>query len=254
MNNFLSKLITVFGCIFFTWLALPLLIYGILITGNIAGMAVSLVLILYGTNFEKVNDALKKFREEKKGKIFFSVVSCLLVLAVGFAAVEGGLMLSASVNKPQEETTVVVLGCQVKKDGPSLMLLRRLQAAQKYLKENPEIKCIVSGGKGDDEAMSEAECMRDWLIENGIEKERIFTEDKSTSTRENLEFSKQIIRRENLCEKITIVTNEFHQYRAGRIAKNLGFEHYSLSGNTPVVLLPTYIVREMLAIAYEWIR
>lgn len=134
------------------------------------------------------------------------------------------------------------------------MLLRRLQAAQKYLKENPEIKCIVSGGKGDDEAMSEAECMRDWLIENGIEKERIFTEDKSTSTRENLEFSKQIIRRENLCEKITIVTNEFHQYRAGRIAKNLGFDHYSLSGNTPVVLLPTYIVREMLAIAYEWIR
>lgn len=244
----------IFGCIFFTWFALPLLIYGILIIGNIAGMAVSLALVLYGANFEKVNAFLKKFREEKKGKIIFSAVACLLVFAVGFAAVEGGLMLSASVNSSDEETTVVVLGCQVKEDGPSLMLLRRLQAAQKYLKENPEIKCIVSGGQGDDEVMSEAECMRDWLVENGIEKERIFTEDKSTSTRENLEFSKEIIERENLCEKITVVTNEFHQYRAGRIAENLGFECCALSGNTPVVLLPTYIVREMFAIAYEWIR
>ena len=244
----------IFGCVFFTWFALPLLIYGILIIGNVAGMAVSLALVLYGANFEKVNAFLKTFREEKKGKIIFSAVSCLLILAVGFAAVEGGLMLSASVNSPKEETTVVVLGCQVKEDGPSLMLLRRLQAAQKYLQENPEIKCIVSGGQGDDEVMSEAECMRDWLVENGIEKERIFTEDKSTSTRENLEFSKQIIERENLCEKITVVTNEFHQYRAGRIAKNFGFECCALSGNTPVVLLPTYIVREMFAIAYEWIR
>lgn len=243
-----------FGCVFFTWFALPLLIYGILITGNIAGMAVSLALILYGANFEKVNAYLKKFRKEKKGKIIFSAVACLLVLAVGFAAVEGGLMLSASANRPEEETTVVVLGCQVREDGPSLMLLRRLQSAQKYLKENPNIKCIVSGGQGSDEATSEAECMRKWLVENGIENSRIFTEDKSTSTRENLEFSKAIIEQKNLCEKITVVTNEFHQYRAGRIAENLGFECYALSGKTPVVLLPTYIVREMLAIVYEWIR
>ena len=254
MKKFISKFIMIFGCVFFTWFALPLLIYGILISGNIAGMAVSLALVLYGVNFEKVNAYLKKFREEKKGKIIFSATACLVVFAVIFASVEAGLMLTAAVKNPEEETTVVVLGCQVREDGPSLMLLRRLQATQKYMEENPNVKCIVSGGQGDDEVTSEAECMRKWLVENGIDKGRIFTEDKSTSTRENLEFSKEIIERENLCEKITVVTNEFHQYRAGRIAKNLGFESYAVSGKSPVVLLPTYVVREMFAIVYEWIR
>lgn len=254
MKKFLSKFIMIFGCIFFTWFALPLLIYGIIITGNAAGMAVSLALILYGTNFEKVNEFLKKFIKEKKGKIIFSTISLLIISGICFASVEAGFMISAASNKPTEETTVVVLGCQVNENGPSLMLLRRLQAAQKYMEENPNIKCIVSGGQGSDEVTSEAECMRKWLIENGIENSRIFIEDKSTSTRENLEFSKAIIERENLCKNITIITNEFHQYRAGRIAKNLGLKFYALSGNSPIVLLPTYIVREMFAIVYEWVR
>jgi len=254
MKKVLSNFIMIFGCVAFTWFVLPLLIYGILITGNIAGMLASFALILYGVNFEKVNAFLKKFCKKKKQKILFCFVVFALVFAVGFASVEAGLMISAAVKKPIEETTVVVLGCQVNENGPSLMLLRRLQSARDYMKENPNVKCIASGGQGDDEATSEAECMRKWLVENGIENDRIFTEDKSTSTRENLEFSKAIIEQKNLCKKITIITNEFHQYRAGRIAKNLGLEYYAISGNTPVVLLPTYIVREMFAIAYEWIR
>ena len=70
------------------------------------------------------------------------------------------------------------------------MLRERLIAAQDYLDENPEAVCVVSGGQGADESMSEAQCMRTKTsTEHGIAPERIYMEDKSTSTRENIKFS-----------------------------------------------------------------
>ena len=154
-------------------------------------------------------------------------------------------------NIPQEETTVVVLGCQVKPYGPSLMLQERLDAAYKYLSENKNIKCILSGGKGNDEPMSEAECMYNWLVDMGIDKDRLYMDDKSTSTRENLIFSKRIIEENGLNPVMTVITNDFHQYRASQIAETLGIKNYNVSGKTLITLLPTYYVRELGGILFE---
>ena len=96
-------------------------------------------------------------------------------------------MIKSINDYPQNKnSTVIVLGCRVKEGRPSLMLKRRLDSAYEYLSANPDTFVIVSGGKGNDEIMSEAQCMRDYLCEKGISSDRIIMEDKSSSTYQKL--------------------------------------------------------------------
>lgn len=164
-------------------------------------------------------------------------------------------MIKSVNDYPQNKnSTVIVLGCRVKEGRPSLMLKRRLDSAYEYLSENPDTFVIVSGGKGNDEIMSEAECMRDYLCEKGISSDRIIMEDKSSSTYENLEFSKSIIEENNLCSDIVIVTDGYHQLRAEMIAKSLDYENISnISAPTSPWLVPTYWVREWFGVAYQFL-
>ena len=106
----------------------------------------------------------------------------------------------------------------------SVVLRYRLEAAAEYLKRNTETKCIVSGGKGTNEIMSEAEGMRDYLVAVGIESDRIILEDKSTDTNENIKFSKVLIPEG---ASIGLVTNDFHLYRAIFLCKKHGLENVS---------------------------
>ena len=99
--------------------------------------------------------------------------------------------------------------------------------------------------------ISEAECMYNYLTAAGIDKERIYLEDRSTSTYENLMFSAEIISEERLSKKIGIVTNEFHEYRAGKIAKKQGLESFAVPAKTLFILRPTFCVREVFALWYE---
>lgn len=154
---------------------------------------------------------------------------------------------------PQEETTVVVLGCRVKNKKPSLALKERLDKTYQYLNENPKLQCILSGGQGANEEISEAKCMYQYLVSKGIDPHRLYQEDKSTSTRENILFSYQIIEKENLPKAITIITNEFHEYRSQTIAQRLNIKSYAISAHTAWWLFPTYFVREIFGIIYEFI-
>ena len=163
-------------------------------------------------------------------------------------------MIRAANNPPTEETTVIILGCKVKPSGPSLMLTTRLNAAISYLNENPSSVCVLSGGKGADEPMSEAQAMKEWLMARGIEESRLYLEDKSTSTLENILFSREIIEKEGLPVKVTLITNEFHQYRAKTLAGSLGTEAFGVSAKTPLYLLPTYYVRELFGLLAEALR
>ena len=99
----------------------------------------------------------------------------------------------------------------------------RLDKAIEYYKLNEDANIIVSGGQGEDELISEAEAMYRYLIENGVEKEKIIKEDKATTTLENIIYSKEILKNLNHeGEKVLIVTNEFHITRAMIIANLLG--------------------------------
>lgn len=190
--------------------------------------------------------------------IFGKIAVCVAGAAAAFAA---GICVFFSVNmilcseKPLDKTeAVIILGCQVRGEEPSVMLKNRLDAALEVLRENPEAVCIASGGKGDRENISEAECMRRYLIANGIEDERIFTEDKSASTEENLAFSREIFGNLGISDNIMIVTSEFHQYRAAIYAKKNGLQTGAHSAKTPVLNLLNYWVREWGTLVIAYIR
>lgn len=89
---------------------------------------------------------------------------------------------------------IIVLGAQVRGKKITDSLRRRLDTAVCYLKKNKETKVIVSGGQGAGEEITEAEAMAEYLIKQGISKDRIRMEDQSTSTRENLRFSRKFLK------------------------------------------------------------
>lgn len=212
-----------------------------------------IAVMLYAVFMPGFHKMIRLFWHKTVGKVVLSILAAGLVSGAVLVIIITSLMIKAAAVGPVPNATVIVLGCKVYGERPSIMLTARLDAALEYLNSNPESACIVSGGKGADELISEAECMYLYLTEHGISPERIYKEDKSTTTRENIAFSYEIIKEHDLNRDIAIATNNFHEYRAGKIADNFGLNHGAVSGNTVLWLLPTYYARELLAILYEWV-
>ena len=238
----IKYLLLIFFIISFIIFLLPFLLKGILNIGNIAGMIVSLgcFLIIFS------NKPLHHL-------IFSKIILSFIIILLAIISTCSYKILTNMNILPQEETTVVVLGCRVKNKKPSLALKERLDKTYQYLNENPKLQCILSGGQGANEEISEAKCMYQYLVSKGIDPHRLYQEDKSTSTRENILFSYQLIKKENLPKAITIITNEFHEYRAQTIARRLNIKSYAISAHTAWWLFPTYFVREIFGIVYEFI-
>jgi uncharacterized SAM-binding protein YcdF (DUF218 family) len=156
------------------------------------------------------------------------------------------ISLTAKNIPPDGADHVLILGAKLNGEEMSLSLYNRMEAAVDYLKRNSSATVIVSGGKGPKETISEAKAMARYLIEHGISKEKIMLEDKSTSTYENLLFSKKWIRPH---DSVVIVSNDFHLFRAKIIAKRLGYEEvYTLPAKTPKIVLIKLWTREYMAI------
>ena len=186
--------------------------------GNLFGMAVSAICFLLTLFHRPFGQLLSRIWGNLCGKCVLSILALLLTAGIAFAGFCSVKMVQYYQNPPQTPCTVVVLGCKVKGTVPSLMLQRRLEAAKGYLQQHPEVSCIVSGGKGTGEDISEAQAMKTYLTAAGIAADRILMEDRSTDTHENLLFSKQILEQQGLPNRITILTDGFHQYRAHRMA------------------------------------
>ena len=243
----------IIGGIGFGFYFVPVILGGIANVGTAAGMFFFGAIFLWGVFRPKLLPFLKKKREKKPFKIVTNIICVFIAAVLAGACIESAEMLCAANKKPPEDATVIVLGCGVNGTKPSKMLRTRINAAEKYLKEHPDTKCIVSGGQGDKEDISEAECMFRELTAKGIEAERIYLEYKSTSTRENIRFSKEIIDREGLNTDIAVVTNEFHELRASMVAKDTGLKAASVPAATPWGLFAVYWTREMLGIAAEFV-
>ena len=253
LNTMVRFLLFLFGLAGFSGFIIPILRRRIFNVGNAAGFIICIAIMAYEIFMPTIHEAIRTFWQKTAGKIILSALAAGLVCAVVLVVVMTALMIKAATVQAAPNATVIVLGCKVYGERPSIMLEERLKAALKYLNENPEAACIVSGGQGADETMSEAQCMYLYLTNNGIASDRIYMEDQSTTTRENLAFSHEIIKQEGLNEQIAIATNNFHEYRAGRIADGIGLEHGAVPGKTALWLLPTYYARELLAILYEWV-
>lgn len=158
-------------------------------------------------------------------------------------------IFSAAGKTPPETATVVVLGCKVEKSGaPSLSLKSRIEKAAEYLQEHPEAVCIVSGGKGSNEPATEASVMARELESLGIDSQRIIQEDQSTDTRENMEYSAKIIEENGLSREIAVVTDDYHQFRAGELAKAAGLSPYAVPAESVKHLFPANYGRELISL------
>lgn len=181
-----------------------------------------------------------------------------ICLYCGLAAVSAifVLMGTRAADRPssQGDMTVIVLGCQVSGTTPSLMLQSRIDAAYDYLVQNPDAVCIASGGMDDNERITEAACIRSQLLQRGIVKSRIYTEDRSGSTAENLAYSADLIRENGLSTHVAIASDNFHQMRAGIFAKHNGLQPQSLGCPSVWYMGPGYWAREVPAIAAALIR
>lgn len=224
----------------------------ILNIGNIFGMLFSGALSLILLFWSRFSALVSRLSETRGGKAAICFIGCLTVCAAVYFAVLSVLMVRTEHDEPRsDKTTLIVLGCKVKNGAPSLMLKRRLDTAYGYLSAHDDILVVVSGGRGSDESVSEAQCMKDYLAARGISSDRIIIENRSASTDENLGFSLELMRQNGLSGDITIVTDGFHQFRAECIAKRKGFKNISnIASPTTWWLVPTYWVREWFGITY----
>jgi uncharacterized SAM-binding protein YcdF (DUF218 family) len=182
--------------------------------------------------------------EIKLPSLIRHIVITIIVIGAGFGLLLEGTIIyhSQKEAKPGVEY-LIVLGAQVRGDRITKSLKYRLDTAKDYLNSNLETKVIVSGGQGPGENLSEAEAMSRYLVEHGIDENRIIKEANSTNTVENIQFSKQLLPNENVT--IAVVTNGFHVFRSVCIAKKQGLtEVQGLAAPSDQILTINYYVRE----------
>ena len=239
---------------------LPVFTGRIINIGNITGLAVSLAILLYGILQRSIHAVIAQMWKSgglcRGALVLAGAVICAVALT---ALVLTCMIIRAALTRPDPSANVIVLGCEVKGDQPSRMLTARLETAIAWLQDHPHVYCVVSGGKGEKEKISEAECMYRYMTARGIAPERIIREDRSVSTRENLSFSLQKLQEAGLLPasgsmegaQIAVVTNEFHACRALCIAGDLGIRAGSVPASSPWWLLPTFYVRELYGLLYQ---
>lgn len=235
------KILIVLGILLFFWCFLPVFA-GIFNIGSLTGMVVGALLVLYGAAPQLFTSLPWQLQTVIK-----LIVLVIAALTVSITAV----MVSAILQPAAEADTVIVLGCKVDRNGPSRMLRERLDAAYDYLQENTNAIVIVTGGQGSDDPEPEGTAMQKYLVKKGIDAGRIYVEDKSESTRENLINAESIMQENRLSAPVLIVTNEFHVLRARMIANSLSIEASTLPAPTDLFFFGAYYIRELYGVLYQ---
>lgn len=231
------------GIIFFITYTLPL-IWAKINIGNVFGIVLGLLFIVTGTAF----DVIVELCENTVIEILFIIAFILFIIFLILFIITLSKIVSHCSGNATNEKIIIILGCRVKGTKPTRALISRCKAGYEHLIKNKDSIAILSGGQGADEEISEAQCMKSVLISMGIDESRLIIEDKSTSTRENLEFSKKIIQSLGYSGKIAIATNEYHLYRATLIARQCGLNVSRLSGRSIRFLRIPAFTREVFGI------
>jgi len=152
------------------------------------------------------------------GKRKHTLLKVLLVLvilgAVCFAALEAVIWTHARDKVVGDPKIMVIPGCQVRSDGPSILLKDRLDTALGYLEDHPDMTVVVAGAQGKNEPTTEASAMADYLRANGFEG-TILQEENSYNTWQNVNYSLDLLEKEgyDTTNDIMWVSNGFHLSR-----------------------------------------
>lgn len=213
--------------------------------GNFSGLALCVLVLLACVFYPKIREKCEK---SAKLKLAWRLVCILFCAGIVWAGVLTGLMAAGIGNLPPEHATVVVLGSKVTGRYPSADLMVRIQTAAAYLKAHPAANCVASGGQGAGELVTEASVIREYLVQMGIDASRIVTEETSTNTQQNFANSLKIIDGKKWSRDLAVVTDDYHQYRAGRIARRQGGTPYAVAAPTPWYIFSACYMRELLAL------
>ena len=212
-----------------------------LISFGIAGLTVVYFLI----------ELLKQYRF-MAAKVLRTVVTTFVILCLLLVGGTLAVVLRASRGDTQTPCRyIVVLGAKVNGTEPSLSLSDRIRAAESYLKAHPGTVAVLSGGQGADEGISEAQCMYEQLTQRGIDPNRLWLEDKATSTWENLQYSLDLIEGKTGVRPQTlgIISSEYHLFRAGMFARECGVEAIGIPAPTAWASLRlNYFLREVAGV------
>ena len=182
-------------------------------------------------------------------KRIFVIFICICFIF--FLTVEG-FIVSGMISAPKSGLDyVIVLGAQVRGTRITKSLKKRLETARDYLEDNPDTVAVVSGGQGEGEDLSEARCMYDWLVENGISSDRIILEDQPTNTDENIDFSMKLIKEATAGDtepSVGVITNNFHVFRTVKVCEKKGCEVSGIPAPSDRILFINYMVREFFAV------
>ena len=179
----------------------------------------------------------------------FTVILCIGLLI--FALTEAVIIQSSFGSQDTDFDYLLVLGAKVRVDGPSLSLTNRIDAAYEYLIAHPDTVAILSGGKGTDEPVTEAACMYDRLVTKGINPNRLWKEEKATSTWENMKFTLDLIEQKTGTRptKLGVISSEYHLFRASLFAKEHGVEFVGIPAETTKISLKiNYFLREVAGV------
>lgn len=232
-------------------------------------LAFGLVLILFGVlsacfaNINAGNFVLAaagivsgSFRFLPSNKFTHIYTGIVIAAAAFFLIVTAVIITFGPDTADGSEDAVIVLGCAVIGDRPSNTMYARTTAAVQYYKKNPNAVFVLSGGRGAQETISEAEAMKRLMLAGGIPENRLIIEDKATSTSENYIYSKKLLDSYFNGRPYTAayVTNDFHCYRAGRLAYINGFTDIRcIPAPTPKGAVLLCYAREVLAVIKLWI-
>lgn len=238
-----SILIYIVGIMCLLYYGIIIIYAGINTSFGVFWLIAGLLALLFATSIQYIIKHQININNSMK-IIAMVLISVLFIL---FAIIEGAIIYQGN-KKPSEDVPyIIVLGAQVRGTTITKSLRYRLDAAATYLKENPNTKVIVSGGKGKGEDITESMAMKFYLLGEGIAIDRIIEENQSTNTYENLKFSKERIEQDT--DKVVIVTNKFHIFRATSIAKKIGYADVEgLGAKSDKILTVSYYVREAIAV------
>lgn len=194
----------------------------------------------------------KAARERRWQKVFLILAG---LCAGVFIAVEAAIIACSFRTPPADADYVILLGTQIRADGPSVDYRARLMSAYEYLTDNPGSILVATGGQGENEPVSEAEGAREFLVARGIQEERILLEDRSRNTVQNIRNAYALLteRGEDPSEcSVVIVSASYHLLRASFIAENTGFSDIGTKGSTGLpVLMPHFYTREFFALVKD---
>lgn len=241
----------VMGALLILYYALLKLLFGFIAFSSMFCL-LGIILFIYGYAELRFNIDIWG----KIPKIIKLIITTLFAIGlVIFISIEGIIIYNGHHYDTEKPDYLMVLGAGLRGSSISTSLLYRLETTLDFHEIYPDVKIIVSGGKGEGENITEASAMRNFLVDNGVDKNLIIMEDKSTDTYENFLYTKNLLEEETGKEDvtITIISNNFHMYRAKFLASEVGFNTLGYPAPSHKASTLVFHVREFFGVIKAYI-